>query len=43
MEPLITRDEIERYLFSVYDMAEDVSVIRQLLQEEDGGQEEEAE
>lgn len=42
MEPLVTRDEIESYLFRVYDLAEDVGVIRRLLEEEADGEEEDA-
>jgi hypothetical protein len=40
---LIHRQEVEAFLLRVFDMADDVSAIRQRLEENDDGEEEEAE
>jgi hypothetical protein len=42
-EPLITRDELVEYLFSVVDIRDDVSAIRTLLEEDGNGGEAEEE
>jgi hypothetical protein len=42
-EPVVYREEVVRLLFTVYDMAEAVREIRNVLLEEDDGEEEEDE
>jgi hypothetical protein len=39
-EPLMHRDELTAYLFTVADIRDDLAAIRQLLEEDDGGEEE---